>query len=145
MSPPTDLPDLNVWLALSFKGHDHHARATRYWSHERRDFVAFCGITLIGLPRLLTTSPVMHGNPFSPTVAAAKCRGFLDLPDVLFLQDSEGAFPRMETWTRESFFRPKLWTDAWLAALALEHGCRVVSFDADFAKFPGLDFLHLEP
>ena len=28
--------------------------------------------------------------------------------------------------------------DAALAALAIEHGCEVVSFDRDFARFPGL-------
>lgn len=28
--------------------------------------------------------------------------------------------------------------DAQLAALAVEHGCEVVSFDRDFARFPGL-------
>jgi toxin-antitoxin system PIN domain toxin len=28
--------------------------------------------------------------------------------------------------------------DATLAALAIEHGCEVVSFDRDFARFPGL-------
>jgi len=141
----TDLPDLNVWLALSFDGHAHHAEATSYWSHGRSDLVALCGVTLIGLPRLLTTSPVMHGKPFPPPIAAKKCRGFLDLPDVRFLPDTGNLFSRVEAWSRESFFSPKLWTDAWIATLALEHGCRVVSFDADFAKFPGLDFLHLQP
>lgn len=31
--------------------------------------------------------------------------------------------------------------DAVLAALALEHGCQVVSFDRDFARFPGLGWV----
>ena len=29
-------------------------------------------------------------------------------------------------------------TDAHLAALAVEHGCELVSTDADFARFPGV-------
>jgi predicted nucleic acid-binding protein len=29
-------------------------------------------------------------------------------------------------------------TDAHLAALAIEHGCELVSTDADFARFPAL-------
>ena len=37
------------------------------------------------------------------------------------------------------------WTDAYLAAFAQGTGCRLVSFDADFHRFPGLDFLHLQP
>ena len=29
-------------------------------------------------------------------------------------------------------------TDAWYAALAIEHGCTFITFDRDFASFPGL-------
>jgi predicted nucleic acid-binding protein len=36
-----------------------------------------------------------------------------------------------------------LWTDAYLAAIALAAGCRMVSFDSDFQRFPDLNFLHL--
>ncbi|MGI8573941.1 MAG: PIN domain-containing protein [Egibacteraceae bacterium] len=31
--------------------------------------------------------------------------------------------------------------DAGLAALALEHGCEIVSFDRDFARFEGIRWL----
>ncbi len=34
--------------------------------------------------------------------------------------------------------RGPLVTDAYLAALAIEHGCELLSFDRDFARFPGL-------
>ena len=30
--------------------------------------------------------------------------------------------------------------DAWFAALAIEHGCMWVSYDSDYAGFPGLDW-----
>jgi predicted nucleic acid-binding protein len=70
---------------------------------------------------------------------------FSHIREVTLYPDSPGADKHLARWCRAKFFSPKLWTDAWIAALALEHGCRVVSFDADFAKFPGLDFLHLEP
>ena len=36
----------------------------------------------------------------------------------------------------------KLVPDALLAALALEHGCEVISADRDFSKFPGLRWRH---
>ena len=36
----------------------------------------------------------------------------------------------------------KLIPDAYLAALALEHGCEVVSTDKDFRRFPGLRWRH---
>ena len=37
----------------------------------------------------------------------------------------------------------KLTTDAHLAALAMEHGATLGSFDPDFERFPGLSFGHL--
>jgi toxin-antitoxin system PIN domain toxin len=36
----------------------------------------------------------------------------------------------------------KLVPDAYLAALAIEHGCEVVSADKDFRRFPGLRWRH---
>jgi uncharacterized protein len=32
--------------------------------------------------------------------------------------------------------------DAYLAALAMEHGCEFVTVDRDFARFPGLRYRH---
>jgi predicted nucleic acid-binding protein len=31
-------------------------------------------------------------------------------------------------------------TDAWFAALAIEHGCTWITYDRDYARFPGLDW-----
>lgn len=142
---PTDLPDVNVWVALSDSDHLHHPSASAWWSSQRADLSAFCGVTLIGMLRILTLPSAMRGNPFSPSEAVARYRDFSRLPEVIFLRDSPQIASRVEAWANLPFFSKKLWTDAWIAALALEHGCRVVSFDADFAKFPGLDFLHLTP
>jgi predicted nucleic acid-binding protein len=33
-------------------------------------------------------------------------------------------------------------TDAYLAALAVEHGCELITTDSDFARFPGLRWRH---
>ncbi len=38
----------------------------------------------------------------------------------------------------------RLWTDAYLAAFALAVNARLVSFDNDYQRFAGLDFLHLK-
>ena len=142
---PTDLPDVNIWVALSDDQHLHHPAASAYWSSQRGDLSAFCGVTLLGMLRILTLPSAMNGNPFTPSEAIARFREFSSLPDVTFLEDSPLIAPRVEAWSRQPIFTKKLWTDAWIAALALEHGCRVVSFDTDFAKFPGLDFLLLRP
>jgi hypothetical protein len=43
---------------------------------------------------------------------------------------------------RESKARGNLVPDAFLAALAIEHGCELLSADADFARFKGLRWRH---
>ena len=102
-------------------------------------------VTLLGMLRLLSNAKSMNGNPFSPKEAWEIGQTYLALLEVAIYPDAAGADQHLAQWSKAKFFNPNLWTDAWLAALALEHGCRVVSFDADFAKFPGLDFLHLAP
>ena len=43
---------------------------------------------------------------------------------------------------RESGATGKLVADAYHAALAVEHGCELVTADADFSRFPGLRWRH---
>ncbi len=31
-------------------------------------------------------------------------------------------------------------TDAWFAALAIEQGCTLITYDRDYARFPDLDW-----
>jgi uncharacterized protein len=143
--PVIDLPDVNVWLALTDPDHAYHARAERYWANEKAPQIALFRITLLGMLRLLSNSKSMNGNPFTPERAWEISQTYLDLPEVTLYPDPPEADKHLAQWSKARFFSPKLWTDAWIAALALEHGCRVVSFDAHFARFPGLDFLHLEP
>jgi len=144
-SAASDLPDINVWVALSEAAHAHHSRASHYWNSERADRVVFCGTTILGMLRILTLPSAMGGNPFKTDEAFLKYREFARLPETGFIADSENICAPFGSWTSERFFTAKLWTDAWIAAVAMENGCRVVSFDADFARFPGLNFLHLKP
>jgi len=43
-----------------------------------------------------------------------------------------------ERLCRESSIRGPRVSDAYLAALAIEHGCELVTTDGDFSRFPGL-------
>lgn len=143
--PKTDLPDLNVWLALIDPDHEHHVRARRYWEDEAPGDTAFCRVTMLGLLRLLTNSRVMRGAPFTPVEAWSAYHAFTALPEVCFLEDSLAAERQFELWSRRPDFPSHGWTDAWIAALAASSGARVVSFDSDFTAFPDLHFLHLRP
>jgi toxin-antitoxin system PIN domain toxin len=143
--PDIDLPDVNVWLALACEDHQHHLRARRYWERDGAPRLAFCRVSMLGLLRLTTNATVMQNRPFTPVEAWKIYRDFIALPEVLFLVESIGIEAQFAAYSETAAFRPSRWTDAYLAALAHETGCRLVSFDSDFHRFPGLDFLHLEP
>jgi len=87
----------------------------------------------------------MHGAPFTPVEAWDAYHALAALPEVGFIEDSLAAEQRFERWSCRPDFPAHGWTDAWIAALAASAGARVVSFDADFAAFSNLDFLHLRP
>jgi toxin-antitoxin system PIN domain toxin len=53
------LPDLNVWLALSWANHRHSDAAWNWFSRQEDDRFFFCRLTQLGLLRLLATSAVM--------------------------------------------------------------------------------------
>lgn len=53
------LPDLNVWLALSWANHMHSQAAWSWFSRRENDRFLFCRFTQLGLMRLLATSAIM--------------------------------------------------------------------------------------
>lgn len=53
MNVRADLPDLNVWLALTWPQHSHHPQAVHYWAEQAAERVLFCTVTALGLVRLL--------------------------------------------------------------------------------------------
>ena len=53
-------PDINVWIALSYEGHAHHATAVKWFTTLDQDWsLIFCRFTQLGLLRLLTAEAVM--------------------------------------------------------------------------------------
>jgi toxin-antitoxin system PIN domain toxin len=138
-----DLPDVNVWLALVDENHIHHASAQRYWQHQAAASVAFCRVSMLGFLRLATHRKVLS-RPLSPAEAWHIYQQYLDEPDVRFVPETSFVEREFQVLTRLPGFSPPLWTDAYLAAFAQTAGCRIVSFDSDFQRFPSLDFLHLK-
>jgi len=140
-----DLLDVNVWLANGLPDHPFHPAARRYWEHEAAPRIVFCRITCLGLLRLLTTPAAMQGTPFTVPQAWAAFRSVRVLSEVGFAPEPEGTESLLETWALAGGFGWRHWTDAYLAAFARAGGYRMVSFDGDFSRFPGLSFLHLRP
>lgn len=139
----TDLPDINVWLAHGVEDHPDHERAIRYWSDEAATQVAFCRVTALGLLRLSTHAAPMRGKPLGVGEAWAAYQAIVTLPEVTFALEPPGCESVLGQWVDRGHVAPRLWTDAYLAAFAVASGMRLVTFDSDFTRFPGLDLLLL--
>ena len=140
-----DLPDVNLWLALTDPNHSQHPTARHYWEELRGDSIVFCRVTMLGLLRLATSHTVMQGSPFSHKEIWGIYQTYLAMPVASFLPEPAGVDSIFSILTEAPDFSHRLWTDAYLAAFAITSGCRLVSFDADFSRFPQLTFLQLKP
>jgi toxin-antitoxin system PIN domain toxin len=143
--PDVDLLDVNVWIALTLEDHAHHQRARHYWQQESLSKVAFCRQTSLSLMRLLTQPAVTHGDPLTPAEAWNVYRSVRQLPEVMLLDEPQGCEDTLQRWAVRPEARPRLWTDAYLAAFAQSGNLRLVTFDRDFSEFPDLDWLLLAP
>lgn len=144
LSASTDLPDVNVWLALTLADHPRHERARRYWREESAEWLAFCRITAMGFLRLSTNDKAMAGSPLSAPEAWHAYAAFRRLPEVLPAPEPPDCEPALENRVLGKDMTSRMWTDACLAAFAQSGGMRLVSFDQDFTRFEGLELLRLE-
>lgn len=147
MTPPVgaaseNLPDVNVWLALSVPEHVHHRAALTWWQRKAGPRCHFNRVTMLGLVRLLAQPRVMGAGALGASAALAVWRRWIALPEVALHPEPAGLDAALASMVQTDL-PPRLLTDAYLAAFAMRAGLRLVSFDADFARFAGLDWLQL--
>ncbi len=129
-----DLPDINVWIALVYDGHEHHG-AARVWFEENEAAEArFCRVTQLGLLRLLTLSAVMGEDAVGQRDAWGVYDSLVSDPRVSFCGEPGGLEPVWRGLTLASRRRPKQWTDAYLAAFAAAANLRLATFDRALAR-----------
>jgi hypothetical protein len=124
-------PDVNVWVALAYEGHQHHASAKAWFAKVDGEAVYFCRFTQLGLLRLLTHPSVMREDVRSQTGAWQTYDAFLLDERISFHPEAdpeqiESSFRRL-TSTGRPFSRQ--WPDAYLAAFARVAGLTLVTFD----------------
>jgi uncharacterized protein len=138
-----DLLDVSVWLPLSVPDHPHHERALRYWHEEAADRVIFCRATALAFLRLLSNPRVLGNAALTGVQAWAALERWLELPEASLVAEPPGVDDLLGRWNAKVAIRGGDWSDAYLAAFARAAGCRLVAFDGDFDRYPGVDFLHL--
>ena len=125
--------------------HVHHERARRYWEVEATDQLAFCRVTLLALLRHLTNPHIMRHAVQTCRAAWETVNRWLKLPEVVILRDPTGVDDALGRLSQTVDLGPALWTDAYLTAFAMAGSHRLVTFDKDFRRFPGLHLLLLSP
>ena len=144
------LCDSNVWLALALSKHSHHAVARKWLKAiDTPASVLLCRATQQAFLRLLTNATVLglYGNPPLTNREAWLAYEALLADDRIVFQadepvDLEASWKKFAVRATAS---PKLWMDAYLAAFALAGRHRMVTTDAAFRQFQGLDLLVLGP
>jgi hypothetical protein len=126
-------------MALASDRHVHHRLVRDWFTAGRESRTAFCRVTQMGFLRLLTNSPVMGDDVLNQRQAWGVYEQLARDPRVVFALEPPDIEPVWKKLTQSPFAATGLWTDAYIAALALLHNFQVVSFDRGFKNIAGLD------
>lgn len=133
------LVDANVLLhAVNERAREH--RVARNWLEQALhggEPVAFAWAVILAFLRL-STHPALFPRPLRAGQAADVVERWLSAPAALTIEPTRQHLPLLRGLLDRAGTAGNLVNDAHLAALALEHGASVVSFDRDFARFEGV-------
>ncbi len=130
------LLDANVLLhAVNERAQEH--RVASEWLRRalgESEAVAFAWTVLLAFLRL-STHPSVFPEPLSPSQAAEVAARWLEARASVTLEPTRRHLPLLRGLLERAGTAGNLVGDAHLAALALEHGATVISFDRDFERF----------
>lgn len=86
----------------------------------------------------VVTNHRVYREPTRPEAALAFCRAVLEAPAAVPVRPGARHWPIFVDLCRAVRARANVVPDAYLAALAIEHGTTLVTLDKGFARFPGL-------
>ena len=133
------LADVNV-LVAAFRADAPVHEVCRAWLERTANGEARFGLSPLVLAAVvrITTNGRAFVQPSAVQEAFRFCADLLNRPTAVVIE------PGLQHWTifrrlcAEAGVRGPMVTDAWYAALAIEHGCDWITMDSDFRRFPGL-------
>lgn len=137
------LPDVNILV------YAHREDAGRHVEFRRWLEGALQGPEPLGVSELVLSGfvrVVTHPRIFDPPTPLMDALAFAELlrthPACVPVRPGARHWTLFADLCRDSGARGNLVADAYLAALAIEHGCEWVTTDRDFARFRGLRWRH---
>lgn len=137
------LPDVNVWLALTFDSHVHHPTAKQWFDGLSGQICYFCRMTQQGLLRMSTNTRAFGAHAL--TLRKAWQVAFRSDACVDYTDEPANLEPQWRNWTQNRTFSPHVWNDAYLAAFGMAAGLQLVSFDKGLAQYTGASCKVLAP
>ena len=96
---------------------------------------------LCGFVRIVTNPRAFH-DPTPANLALDFCENLRNRAQACILRPGDRNWTIFNSLCRRIPAKGKLVADAWHAALAIEYDCEWISTDSDFARFPGLKWIH---
>jgi len=135
------LPDVNV-LLHAFRRDSSEHQTCQPWLDSVVAGDAQFGLSPLVLSAVLriSTNSRVFKEPSSLAEGFAFCQNLLDQPHSERIEPSERHWTIFEQLVRATDTRGPRLTDAWFAALAIEHACTWITYDHDYARFEGLAY-----
>ena len=130
--------DVNVLVYAVSERSRPHAEA-RAWLDDALsgpETVGFAWVVLLGFVRVSTSTALERPAPVERVLAQVE--DWLAAPAAVVVEPTARHAAVLGGLLRETGTAGNLTTDAHLAALAIEHGAEIVSYDRDFGRFAGI-------
>ncbi|MEM7791489.1 MAG: type II toxin-antitoxin system VapC family toxin [Verrucomicrobiota bacterium] len=133
------LPDVNLLLYAHNRAGAQHEAAKGWWEAQLNSMqpVALCWVAIYGFIRI-STHPRIFEKPLKAKKAAAYVREWLEQSNVILVEPGLSFSEIYLGYVEQLGAGGNLTTDAYLAALAVEHQAELQSTDEDFGRFSGL-------
>jgi len=135
------LPDVNVLIYAHREDAPDHARYAAWLLAltEAEEPFALSETVLAAFLRIVT-NPRIFDPPTPMPTAVAFCQRLVEWPRAVLIAPSRRHWDLFVDLCTD--IQGPLVADAYLAALAIEHGCELATTDSDFARFRGLRWTH---
>jgi toxin-antitoxin system PIN domain toxin len=134
-----NLVDANVLLYAVDEDAPLHSAAISWLDPAlaSQEAVGFAWTVLLAFVRL-SSHPSVFPSPLQPDQAFGVVESWLDQPASVVVEPTIRHLAVLRGLIEPLGTAANLVNDAHLAALAVEHGAEIVSFDSDFGRFPGV-------
>ncbi|MBI5510443.1 MAG: PIN domain-containing protein [Deltaproteobacteria bacterium] len=135
------LVDANLLLYAYDSAAKQHLRAKAWWEERLNEPrpVRLAWSTILAFVRI-ATHPRVFVDPMTIDEAVSCVDAWLARPMVGVLEPGDGHWEILARLLRNHQAHGNLVADAFLAALAIEHGATLCSADQDFSRFAELDW-----